>query len=182
MTDFELIQDCLAGNQEAFTEIVARYKNLVYSIILRMVTDREDANDLAQEVFLKIYRNLASYSPEFKFSTWTMRITSNHVIDYRRKQKQDSVSLEMVEATLVANPDDMPEAVLIRNEEADRVQRLLDELPSMYRIPIEMYHKADMSYQEIADELGEPISKVKNRIFRGRKIIKARYLEEGGIT
>jgi len=181
LTDFEVVQDCLAGNKDAFEEIVARYKNLVYSIILRMTNDREEANDLAQEVFLKIYKNLKSYSPEFKFSTWTMRITSNHVIDFRRKQKQETVSLETTEATLVADAKDSPETALLRKEEAERIQRLLDELPNMYKIPLEMYHKADMSYQEISDALNEPISKIKNRIFRGRKIIKTRYLEEGGL-
>lgn len=178
-TDLQLIEDCLAGQQEAFAELVARYKNLVYSIILRMTKDKEEANDLAQDVFLKMYKNLASYSSEFKFSTWTMRITSNHVIDFHRKKKQETVPLEDVSAVIAADTEDAPESVVLRREERDRIQRIVDDLPGMYKIPIVLYHQHGMSYQEIADEIGEPLSKVKNRIFRGRKLLRAYYVEEG---
>ena len=176
MTDLELIESCLAGNQEHFSELIFRYKNLVFSIILRKIKDGEEANDLAQDVFLKIYKNLASYSPEFKFSTWVMRITTNHVIDFHRKRKQDTVPLdESIEASIVADPDDNPESALIRKEESERIQKIVADLPSMYKIPIIMYHQKGMSYQEIADKIGEPLSKVKNRIFRGRKLLKKLY-------
>ena len=178
MTDMQLIEDCLNGNQNAFEELIARYKNLVYSIILRMTKDNEEANDLAQDVFLKMYKNLSSYSEEFKFSTWVMRITTNHIIDFRRKKRQETVPLETAENMVAADPQDTPEAVVIRSEEKDRINKIIDELPSMYRIPIIMYHKKGMSYQEISDKIGEPLSKVKNRIFRGRKLFKARYIEE----
>jgi len=178
MTDLQLIEACLAGDQQAFAELIARYKNLVYSIILRMTKDSEEANDLAQDVFLKMYKNLASYSAEFKFSTWTMRITTNHVIDHHRKRKQETVSLE--NAVAVADPGDAPEAALLRQEESERIQKIIDELPPMYKAPIVMYHQEGLSYQEIADKIGEPISKVKNRIFRGRKILKSSYLYEEG--
>ena len=178
MTDLQLIEDCLNGNQEAFAELIARYKNLVYSIILRMTKDSEEANDLAQDVFLKMYKNLSSYSPEFKFSTWTMRITTNHIIDFHRKRKQETVPLESAMLTVAADPDDTPESALIRKEESIRIQKIIDELPGMYKLPIVMYHKNGMSYQEIADKIGEPLSKVKNRIFRGRKLLKTRYIEE----
>ncbi|MCL2398833.1 MAG: sigma-70 family RNA polymerase sigma factor [Defluviitaleaceae bacterium] len=178
-TDIQLIEECLVGQQEAFAELISRYKNLVYSIILRMTKDKEEANDLAQDVFLKMYKNLASYSPEFKFSTWTMRITTNHVIDFHRKKKQETVPLEDVSAVIAADIEDAPEAVVLRNEERARIQGIVDDLPAMYKIPIVLYHQQGMSYQEIADEINEPLSKVKNRIFRGRKILKARYVEEG---
>ena len=176
-TDMELIQICLSGHQEAFGELVARYKNLVYSIILRMTKDSEEANDLAQEVFLKMYKNLASYSPEFKFSTWTMRITTNHVIDFHRKRKQETVTLDA--AANIPSAEDSPEGALLRKEEQERIQKIVEDLPGMYKVPIVMYHQKGMSYQEIAEKIGEPLSKVKNRIFRGRKLLKARYIEEG---
>ena len=177
MTDFQLIEACLAGQQDAFEELIMRYKNLVYSIILRMTKDGEEANDLAQDVFLKMYKNLASYSPEFKFSTWTMRITTNHIIDFHRKRKAETVPLDTTVSVAVTDPDDGPEAALMRKEERERIKRVIEELPIMYKIPIVLYHQKGMSYQEIADKIGEPISKVKNRIFRGRKMLKARYTE-----
>jgi RNA polymerase sigma-70 factor (ECF subfamily) len=144
-----------------------------------MTKDGEEANDLAQDVFLKMYKNLGSYSPEFKFSTWTMRITTNHVIDFHRKRKQETVPLEDA-AVVATDPNDAPEAALLRREESERIRKIVDDLPGMYKLPIVMYHQKGMSYQEIADDLDEPLSKVKNRIFRGRKMLKALYLMEEG--
>ena len=172
-TDMQIIESCLDGNRDDFAELVNRYKNLVYSIIRRQTRDTEEANDLAQDVFLKIYRNLRSYTPAFKFSTWVMRITGNHIIDQHRKKKAEFVPFEahMAEGTnMPAEPS--PETQYLRAEQTERINKLLAQLPDMYRIPVELYHKQDMSYQEIAEIINEPLSKVKNRIFRGRKLLK----------
>ena len=173
-TDYELIQDCLAGNSDVFAELVKRYKNLVYSVILRMVNDREEANDLAQDVFIKIYKNLDKYYPDFKFSTWVIRISTNHVIDYRRKKKQETVPLEEVEFTL--STEESPEGAYIRREQKEELQKIVSDLPDMYKIPIMLYHEQGLSYQEISDIIDEPLSKVKNRIFRGRRMLKESLL------
>lgn len=169
-TDFELINNCLAGDKQCFGELVARYKNLVYSIILRMTNDSEEANDLAQDVFIKIYKNLDKYYPEYKFSTWVIRITTNHVIDFRRKKRQETVPIEDVEHELGAGRS--PEAIAIANEETAKLRAVVSDLPDMYKIPIVLYHQQGLSYQEIADVTQEPLSKVKNRIFRGRRMLK----------
>ena len=177
--DYTLIQEVLSGNDDAFAELLARYKNLVYSVIMRMVNDPEEANDLAQEVFIKVYQNLDKYQPTYKFSTWLIRIATNHVIDYRRKRKQELVNLDDVE--MEAASSETPEAVVLQKEGRRSVAEALKSLPEMYRIPIVLYHQQGLSYQEIADILGEPLSKVKNRIFRGRRMLKE-YLtgkEEG---
>lgn len=172
-TDMEIIESCLAGNRDEFTELVNRYKNLVYSIIRRQTRDPEEANDLAQDVFLKIYRNLKSYTPAFKFSTWVMRITGNHIIDRHRRKKAETVPFEPHMAEGVNAPTEpSPEAQYLRREQAELINKLLADLPEMYRIPVVLYHQQDMSYQEIADKINEPLSKVKNRIFRGRKLLK----------
>ncbi len=180
MSDYELIQQCLKGNTAYYEELVDRYKNLVYSIILRMITDKEEANDLAQDVFMKVYQNLAKYSTEFKFSTWVMRITTNHVIDYRRKKKQEYVPMEEVGFDIAAT--DSPEGEYIQKERKESLQGLLNDLPDMYKVPIVLYHQQGLSYQEIAESIGEPLSKVKNRILRGRKILKETIfkMKEGG--
>ena len=180
MTDMQLIESCLAGDQECFTELVDRYKGLVYSIILRMTKDSEEANDLAQDVFLKIYRNLGSYTPAFRFSTWVMRITSNHVIDQHRKKRLETVAYEshMTEtesaatASSSATAAQSPEAIYIRQEQTQRINKIIADLPEMYKIPVVLYHQQGLSYQEISDIIDEPLSKVKNRIFRGRKMLK----------
>ena len=170
MADYDLIQQCLHGDQYCFSELVTRYKNLVYSIILRMTNDREEANDLAQDVFVKVYRNLDKYYPDFKFSTWVIRITTNHVIDYRRKKRQETVSFEEVDYDIAA--EDSPEQTYLEKERKRKLSVVVQELPDMYKIPIVLYHQQGLSYQEIADVINEPLSKVKNRIFRGRKMLK----------
>jgi RNA polymerase sigma-70 factor (ECF subfamily) len=171
MSDYDLIKSCLQGNQGDFAELIARYKNLVYSVILRMVNnDRDEANDLAQDVFLKLYKNLDKYYPEHKFSTWTIRITTNHVIDYMRRKKQDNIPIEDVEHELGTN--DSPEDAYIRKEQRLELKKVVGDLPEMYKIPIVLYHEQGLSYQEIADITNEPLSKVKNRIFRGRRMLK----------
>jgi len=169
-TDYELVQACLAGNRDMFEELVKRYKNLVYSVILRMVNDHEEANDLAQDVFIKIYKNLDKYYPEFKFSTWVMRIATNHVIDYRRKKKQETVPIEDVEFSL--STEESPEVAYIRREQKEELKKIVGDLPDMYKIPIVLYHEQGLSYQEISEIINEPLSKVKNRIFRGRRMLK----------
>ena len=96
LSDYDVIKKCINGDEEFFEILISRYKNLVYSIILKMVNDKEEANDLAQEVFIKVYRNIDKYSDEFKLSTWITRITTNHIIDYRRKKKRDTVPIEEI--------------------------------------------------------------------------------------
>ena len=177
-TDYELIQGCIEGNRDLFTELVRRYKNLVYSVILRMVNDREEANDLAQDVFIKIYKNLDKYYPEYKFSTWVIRIATNHVIDYRRKKKQETVPIEDVEFSL--RTEESPESAYIRHEQKEELKKIVGDLPDMYKIPIMLYHEQGLSYQEISDIINEPLSKVKNRIFRGRRMLKESLMTLNG--
>lgn len=174
--DYTLVRQTLKGDQDAFAILLGRYKNLVYSIILRMVNQTEEANDLAQEVFIKIYQNLEKYQPEYKFSTWVIRIATNHVIDYRRKKKQDTVNIE----DMAAEPSSglTPEGEYLAKEKSKIIQECLLSLPDMYKIPLLLYHKQFLSYQEISDILGEPLSKIKNRIFRGRKMLAEKLVQQ----
>ena len=181
-SDYEIIEACLDGKTNHFSELVSRYKNLVYSIILRMVADQEEANDLSQEVFIKVYKNLGKYHTDFKFSTWIMRITTNHVIDYRRKKKQNTVSLDDMEYAVSSGAS--PEDSYIEKEAVLALNKAVESLPDMYKVPIVLYHQQGLSYQEIATIIEEPLSKVKNRIFRGRKMLKDGLMgmsKEGGV-
>jgi RNA polymerase sigma-70 factor (ECF subfamily) len=177
-TDYELIQDCLNGETESFGELVERYKNLVYSIILRQTKDPEEANDLSQDVFLKVYRNLDKYSREFKFSTWIMRITGNHIIDVYRKKKFETVTFD--EYSESGESEMSPETEYIRREQQARIGKIVAGLPEMYKVPVVLYHRDGLSYNEIAEKIGEPLSKIKNRIFRGRKMLKTLLAETEG--
>ena len=180
LNHYDIIKRCLSGDKDIFSVLVSRYKNLVYSIILRMITNSEEANDLAQEVFIKIYKNLEKYYPQYKFSTWVIRITTNHVIDYRRMKKQDYVPIDDVSYDL--SSDESPESLYLKKERKISIEKLVSELPEMYKIPIVLYHQQGLSYQEIAQVTDESLSKVKNRIFRGRRMLKESLLKmkEGG--
>jgi len=181
MTDFELVKKSMSTDKtdsnNAFAEIVGRYKNLIYSIILRMTNDTEEANDLAQDVFVKVYRNLDKYQPEYKLSTWLMKITTNHVIDSRRKKKWDYVPLDDITNEISA--EGTPEDIYIKKEQDEILSKAVSVLPEIYKVPIVLYHRQGLSYQEIAEITDEPLSKVKNRIFRGRKILKGILLQGG---
>jgi len=173
MTDYQLIQNCLDGDQECFTELVNRYKNLVYSIVLRQTRNHDEANDLAQDVFFKVYKNLTSYTPEYKFSTWIMRITSNHIIDQHRKKRLETISLEAyTEEGGVVGSTHSPETEYLSHEQSERINKIVSGLPEMYKVPVVLFHQHGLSYQEISDKIGEPVSKIKNRIFRGRRLLK----------
>lgn len=177
MTDLEVVQSVLNGNKDDFEEIIRRYKNLVFAVIHRMTTDYEEANDTAQEVFIKIYKNLDKYSSEYRFATWVIRITTNHVIDQRRRKKQETVPIENIDYELTNG--DSPESSYIETERSKELFRLIDQLPDMYKVPLLLYHKDGLSYMEIADRTKESLSKVKNRIFRGRKMLKESLMKEG---
>ena len=179
-TDYELIEKCLNGEKEYFSEIISRYKNLIYSIVLKSINNKEDSNDLSQEIFIKIYKNLDKYSPNFKFSTWITKVSVNHIIDYNRKQKYEIVSIEDMEHKLSLRGN--PEENFIEKEELEYINFLIDNLPEIYKTPLILYHKKGLSYQEISDITKEPLSKVKNRIFRGRKMLKDELLKlkDGG--
>lgn len=183
MTDYEVIKAVLNGDNDIFSELVRRYKNLVYSVIVRMVSDYDLANDLAQDVFLKVYKNLDKYYPDYKFSTWVIRISTNHVIDYRRKKRQDTVSIDEMDVELSGelHHEDSPESAYLKKEQSQMLNKVVNDLPDMYKIPIMLYHQQGLSYQEISDITDEPLSKVKNRIFRGRKMLKESLMVlEGG--
>ena len=180
LSDYEIIRLCINEDREAFTEIVARYKNLVYSVVLKMLHNPEDANDMAQEIFIKVYKNLERYSPDYKFSTWIMRIATNHVIDYKRKKRNETLPLEEYDAVLSVS--ETPESQFLKNEHTQTINGLLASLPEIYKVPIVLFHQQGLSYQEISDIVQEPLSKVKNRIFRGRRMLKESLtkIEEGG--
>ncbi len=181
LTDYELITNCINGDNSFFSELVTRYKNLVYSIILRMTNDSEEANDLAQEVFIKVYRSLEKYRPDFKFSTWIIRVTTNHVIDHRRKRRAETTFIDDLEGGAVPSGNEpSPEDVFLKKEQKKQLKEVVGALPDMYKIPIVLYHQQGLSYQEISEVIEEPLSKVKNRIFRGRKMLKESLLQIRG--
>lgn len=169
-TDYELVVECLNGNKDAFSEIVSRYKRLIYSVAYKFSKDNDEVNDLAQEAFIKIYRSLSKYDSQYKFSTWCVKVATNICLDHVRRKKLNSVSLDEIENFTGSN--NSPEEYYLRKEKSHALKEAIEELPEIYRVPIVLYHQKGMSYKEIADTLDKPMSIVKNRIFRARHTLK----------
>jgi RNA polymerase sigma-W factor len=184
--DRVLVERCLKGEERAFEELLNKYKNSVYSICYRMVRNHTDAEDLAQDVFIRTFSVLDRYDPSYPFSSWLFRITSNLCIDFLRKAKGGMVSLDQ--------PIDGPEGSIQRQLPADVVkpdrqmenkemmaalEEAISTLPEHYRVIVILRHQEQMSYEEIADDLGIPLGTVKARIHKARNMIKEYFRRSG---
>lgn len=182
--DAAIVARCLDGDQRAYQELLHRYRRSVYSITYRMIGHREEARDLAQEVFIRAFRSLHRYDPTRPFSSWIFKITSNLCIDYYRKKRLQTVSIhdtyegedERPRIELV-DPGPGPDDQFLSGAERDRLDVLLHSLPPRYRVVVLLRHKEDMSYEEIADELEIPIGTVKARLHRAHRLLRTK-LEE----
>lgn len=176
-----LIKKVKKGDHRAFSELVDLYKNSVYSICLRMVGNRQEAEDLSQEVFIRAYHHIDKYDIDRKFSTWIFRIATNLSIDYLRKKKP-SVYLDadmpgsegFTLSTQLASDDPLPDELVVREEEEKWLQAEIGQLPEKYRTAIILKYIEDLSLKEISAILGIPVATVKTRIHRGREALRER--------
>lgn len=177
-TDAVLVLRCQEDDGDAFDEIVARYKDGIYNYIRRMVWNREDVEDLAQEVFVRAFAGIKSFRRDSNLRTWLYRIATNLCVDrYRRKgiEKQLMISLDCEQdgeetTRFMELPDSTydPERLCERSELQAEVHRALSRLPDKLRSAILLYDMQGLSYEEIAETLGVPIGTVKSRLFNGR--------------
>ncbi len=180
-----LVQKAVQGDREAFNKIVQRYRGQIYGFIFRMVKNREEAEDLVQETFIKAYRALGSFNTEYAFSTWLYKIATNNCIDHFRKRRLKTYSLDKPiqskDGELARDfPDTAqgPETGLISREKTLQIQKAINSLPEKYKQAILLRHARDKSYEEIAKELDLPLGTVKVRIFRAREMLKKKLKEQ----
>lgn len=175
ISDNELINLCLAGQDDAFAELVGRYQNILGRVIYNLTNNREEINDLLQEIFIKIYKSLRQYDPEHKFAAWSMRIATNHCLDQLRKRKPLQVSLE--DSPEFQDTAGSPETEYLKAETRRNLRKALNGLPEQYRIPIVLYHQNGLSYQEMVAVLGLPLTVIKNRLYRARLMLREMLTE-----
>jgi len=157
------------GNQWAFEQLVNAYQRPVYNLVHRMLGDPVEAEDAAQETFLRAYHRLESYQPERKFSTWILSIAAHHAIDVLRRRHFRWIPLdELPPWRWFPIQTDEPEAAVVKSETQDQVQRLLASLPPGYRLVTILRYWYDMSYEEIAQATGLSESALKSRLHRAR--------------
>ena len=169
-SDIEIVNQCLAGDVNAFEALIERYKRAVYNTAYRMMGNREEAEDVSQEAFIRMYNSLSRYNPEYKFITWTLKITTNLCLDNLRKRKAETVPID--EWFEIKDEKDTPEEEYIRKESQRLVQDAIMKLPDKYREFLILFHHRNMSYQEIMDVTGESLTIVKNRLYRARQMLK----------
>jgi RNA polymerase sigma-70 factor (ECF subfamily) len=182
--DKRLIERALNGDENAFKTLLEKYRNLVFSIMLKMVRNKQEAEDLTQEAFMKAFASLSSFNEEFAFSTWLMKIASNNCIDFLRKKKLKTYSIhepiqykdEKIEMD-IPDQDPSPERTLIQSERSRLIEETINELPERYRYVIILRHKEEKSYEEISEIMNLPLGTVKAQIFRAREILNKKLKE-----
>lgn len=178
-SDQEVVRHALAGREAAYRELIARYQRPVFSLIFRMVRDRELAEDLAQETFIKVLNAIDSYRPEYKFSSWIFKIANNAAIDHLRRRQLDTLSLDgsphaessdAVEATTLQIGDDRESQLdeVTSRELGDQIAQAVAKLRPEYRSCILLRHVEGRPYEEIAEILDLPLGTVKTYIHRAR--------------
>lgn len=176
LNDADLIHECIK-NDKAFEYLVKKYKNLVYSVVYNVIYDKNEVFDVSQEVFIRVYKNLDKYNPEYKLSTWIVKISTNLCLDINRKKKIDSFPIDEVKFYL--GDYITPEDEFLKKEQKLQIHKVIDELPEKYRIPIILYHKNNLTYEDITKVINQPMSIVKNRIYRARLLLRKKLMGRG---
>ncbi|WP_366924665.1 RNA polymerase sigma factor [Metallumcola ferriviriculae] len=172
--DEEIINQCLAGDKEVFSLLVDRYKKPMVMYIYGMVKNYEEANDLTQETFIKVYKNLWKYNSQHKFSSWLYQIAKNTALDFLRKSKE--IPTEQSFLSEFESDRGNPEETAYRDETRSEIIKAMDALPSHLRAILALHHLNGLSYAEISKTLGLPNHTVKNRLFQARKKLKEKLV------
>lgn len=179
--DTTLVRRTLSGDQEAFSSLVEKYKDPVFNVAYRMLGNPTEAEDVAQEAFVRAYTQLHTYKEAHRFSTWLLSIASHLSIDQLRRRRFLALPLENVPfLEWIADVGPGPEQSALRHETADDMQRILDTLPIKYRAVLLLRYWHDFSYEEIAHTLDLTPALVKARLHRARELV-ARTMKAQGL-
>jgi len=180
LRDYELVKLAINdGDQKAYAELMNNYKDSLYFMLLKMTNDTNDADDLTIEAFGKAFKNLHQYTPEYAFSTWLFKIASNNCIDFIRKKKKNTFSMDKTfesdDGHDLANklPSNFldPEEKFIKDQKATLMRGVVEKLKPHYRTLIDLRYFKEYSYEEIATELNLPLGTVKAQLFRAREFL-----------
>ncbi len=176
--DYFLVQQALKGDQHSYALLLGRYWDSVYFVLLKMVHNKDDAEDLTIEAFGKAFKSLETYEPEFAFSTWLFKIANNNAIDYLRRQRAKTVSIDSQGRD---NEDDNPvqlqsdtpdpEEEMIRKQKTDLLLSVIDQLKPRYSRLVHLRYFSEYSYEEIAESLNLPLGTIKAQLFRAKELL-----------
>ena len=177
--DYVLVVKAVDGDQDAYTQLMTRYRGAIHQMMFKMVGNNEDSADLTQEAFTKAFTKLPSYEPRYAFSTWLFKIATNNCIDYIRKKRLVTLSID---ETIKEDSDQQfsynirattpdPEQKLMTQQRSKLMRALIGQLSTKYRQMIEMRFYQELSYDEIATELNIPLGTVKAQLFRAKEML-----------
>jgi len=177
--DIELVEKAKVGDQLAYGELLGRYRDAIYFMLLKMVNNPIDAEDLTIEAFGKAFKNIDQYAPNFAFSTWLFKIATNNCIDFIRKKRASHISLDqtadgedsLAPSSLIPSDVPDPEAYMINKQKIKHMRKIVSRLKPRYRQLVELRYFKEYSYEEIAVELDIPIGTVKAQLFRARELL-----------
>ena len=186
LADEILVSKTLQGDKNAFCELIRRYEKQIYSLAYRLTNNLEDAQDLAQEAFSKIYLVLGKYDPGRPFFPWMYKVANNVIYSHLRSQrnKNQEISLDKVIdfSPLIPNRDTHPEEYSTSRETQRLVQQAIAELPEKYKVPLVLKYLEDLSYKSIGEILDLPVTTIETRLYRGKILLQKRLnkVMEGG--
>lgn len=179
--DYDLVKKAVElQDQQAYAKLMARYRDSIYYMVLKMVHNRDDAEDLTIEAFGKAFKNIHKYSPDYAFSTWLFKIASNNTIDYIRKKRLDTLSIDETRgdddegdsfAQSIQSESLDPEETYIKDQRMKLMREVTEKLNEKYRILIELRFFQEYSYEEIAEELNLPLGTVKAQLYRAKELL-----------
>jgi RNA polymerase sigma-70 factor (ECF subfamily) len=182
--DIELVTKAKAGDQQAFAAIMEKYKKAIYFTILKMIHNRDDAQDLLMVTFSKAFNNIQFYKEDYAFSTWLFRIATNTCIDFIRKKKllltpidetMKDTDNDKQAHTLVKDKSADPEEQIIREQKMKQMRAMVEKLSPKYRLLIELRYFEEFSYEEIAAKMDLPLGTVKAQLFRANDMLYKLY-------
>jgi len=179
------LEQARRGNKEAFGNLIEAYQSPVFNLAYRMLGNADEAEQAAQEAFIRAWTRLDSYDSAHKFSTWLLSITSNYSIDQIRKRRAQLLSIDgplPAHPALMSGGEASPEVQVVEDERQEAVQQLLNTLPEDYRQAVVLRYWYDMSYEEIAEVMDTSVSAIKSRLFRARRQMAEVSMESGGLA
>ncbi len=171
--DIALVEEAIQGSRRAQREIVKRYQGPIFAYIYRWMHNRADAEDLTQDVFIKMFNKLETYSRQSSFRAWLYRIARNRTIDHLRRKRLQTVDIENVTIEDKQNPEEEYD----KAEQKNLLEKAISSLPELYREVLLLRHRDELSYEEITDATDLPLGTVKARLHRGRTLLRKKLLE-----
>lgn len=175
--DFRLVQKAKKGDQQAYAQLMGRYRDSIYYMLLKMVNNTSDAEDLMIEAFGKAFKNIDQYTPSFAFSTWLFKIATNNCIDYIRKRRTSTISIDQTidnqetQSITIQSDTPDPEEHMINDQKIKLLRDVVSNLKPRYKTLVELRYFNEYSYEEISEELNLPIGTVKAQLYRARELL-----------